>query len=131
MEHDDILYTILQHLEINEIIKCSTVNKQIKKFCDMQYKRFFHADFGSNFEKFFYHISYQQCYVDCYCLKVFIQCKKNYNLVDCFNSQRLSLNNSQIKKIPTSIGQLVNLQHLSLSNNQFDILLIYKINWIK
>jgi hypothetical protein len=48
----DIAFCIFQHLELIEIIKCSTINTLIKNICNMQYERLLIHDYGKVFAKF-------------------------------------------------------------------------------
>jgi len=40
MNNKDITYQIFNHLDINNIIRCSIVNKFLKEICDLQYMQF-------------------------------------------------------------------------------------------
>src|SRR5437868_13038836 len=113
MDNKDIVFCILQHLNIIEIIKCSTINALIKSICDMQYKRLLIYDYGKVFIKIFNNESFKQTYVKCYHLNII---RKLYMpsilLINFFNLTKIDLYSHQIKEIPESIGQLNNLQKL-------------------
>ena len=70
MDNKDIVFCILQHLNITEIIKCSTINALIKNICDMQYERLLICDYGKVFIKIFNDKSFKQTYVKCYYLNI-------------------------------------------------------------
>ena len=70
MDNKDIIFCILQHLNIIEIIKCSTINILIKNVCDMQYERLLICDYGKVFIKIFNDKSFKQTYVKCYYLNI-------------------------------------------------------------
>ena len=119
MDNKDIAFCIFQHLELMEIIRCSTINTLIKNICDMQYERLLIYDYGKVFVKIFNDKSFKQTYVKCYYLNII---RKLYMpsilLINFFNLTKIDLYSHQIKEIPESIGQLVNLQELLLSYNQ-------------
>ena len=60
MDNKDIAFCIFQHLELIEIIRCSTINTLIKSICDMQYERLLIYDYGKFFAKFFNDKTFKQ-----------------------------------------------------------------------
>src|SRR5438874_5287890 len=119
MDNKDIIFCILQHLNIIEIIKCSTINTLIKNICDMQYEQLLIYDYGKVFVKIFNDKSFKQTYVKCYNLNIIRKLyMPNSSLINFFNLTNIDVMDHQIKIIPKSIGQLVNLQQLGLSHNQ-------------
>jgi hypothetical protein len=72
MDNKDIVFCILQHLNIIEIIKCSTINALIKNICNMQYKRLLIYDYGKVFANIFNDKSFKQTYIKCYHLNKLI-----------------------------------------------------------
>src|SRR5438477_7590874 len=119
MDNKDIAFCIFQHLELIEIIRCSTINTLIKSICDMQYERLLIYDYGKVFAKFFNDKTFKQSYVKCYNLNIIRKlCMPDSSLINFFNSTNIDLRDYQIKIIPESIVQLNNLQQLELSNNQ-------------
>ena len=117
MDCNDIVCQILNHLNLNNIIKCSTVNKLLKDICDLQYMRLFN-DYDNIPVKFFFKISYKQMYIACYELDLFLIRFSRANLANLFFSNKLNFNDKKLLKLPESIGQLINLQELSSSGNQ-------------
>src|SRR5437870_9238455 len=119
MDNKDIVFCILQYLNVTEIIKCSTINALIKNICDMQYERLLIYDYGKVFANIFNDKSFKQIYVKCYHLNII---RKLYmpdnSLINFFNATKIDLRNHQIKEILESIGQLNNLQYLWLYDNQ-------------
>src|SRR5947208_2694183 len=121
MDNKDIVFCILQHLNITEIIKCSTINALIKNICDMQYERLLICDYGKVFTNIFNDKSSKQIYVKCYHLNIDRKLyMPNILLINFVNLTKMDLSGHQIKKIPESIGQLINLQELGLYNNQIE-----------
>ena len=117
MNSKDTVYQIFNHLELSDIIKCSTVNKLLKEMCDLQYMRLF-----NNYEniptKFFIKFSFKQMYITCYELDLFSKRFSDTNLVNFFSANKLNIIQKNIAKLPESIGQLSNLQELWLDDNQ-------------
>ena len=121
MDNKDIALCIFQHLELIEIIRCSTINTLIKNICDMQYERLLIYDYGKVFAKFFNDKTFKQSYVKCYNLNIIRKLyMPNSSLINFFNLTNIDLRDHQIKKISESIGQLNNLQQLLLSYNQIE-----------
>src|SRR5947208_8381172 len=119
MDNKDIVFCILQHLNIIEIIKCSTINILIKNVCDMQYERLLICDYGKVFIKIFNNKSFKSTYVKCYHLNIIRKLyMPNILLINFLNLTKIDLCNRQIREISESIGQLNNLQKLWLSNGQ-------------
>jgi len=118
MNDKDVVYQIFKYLEIKDIITCSTINKLMNQVCDSQYMRLFN-DYGNISAKFFINLSFKQMYITCYELDTF---RKRYvyhvDLINFFSVNKLDLNNKNVAKLPESIGQLSNLQCLSLYHNQ-------------
>src|SRR5437868_3226847 len=119
MNNKDIAFCIFQHLDLTEIVKCSTINTLIKSICDMQYERLLIYDYGKVFAKFFNDKTFKQSYVKCYNLNIIRKLyMPNSSLINFFNLTNIDVIDHQIKEIPESIGQLVNLQQLWLSYNK-------------
>src|SRR5437016_1415608 len=122
MDNKDIAFCVFQHLELIEIIRCSTINTLIKNICDMQYERLLIYDYGKVFVKFFNDKTFKQSYVKCYNINTIRKLyMPNSSLINFFNLTNINLRNHKIKEIPKSIGQLNNLQKLRLSNNKIEI----------
>ena len=119
MDNQDILHCILQYLQKDEIIKCSTIDKLFKKICDQQYQRLFISDY-SEFVTIFNEYSFKDAYIKCFSINIFKKIYEfdNKTLIDFFNLTILDLPSINIKELSSTIGQLVNLQKLWLGNNQ-------------
>jgi len=117
MDQRDIVYQIFNELSLNDIVRCSTVNRLINHICDLQYARLIN-DYENILANLFYKSSCKQMYVACYELERFVNKYSNLDLFNFFSANGLVLYHKNINKLPETIGQLVNLQELSLSDNQ-------------
>jgi len=117
MDQRDILYQIFNELSLNDIVRCSTVNRLINHICDLQYARLIN-DYENIIANIFYKSPYKQMYVVCYELKVFIKKYLDLNLFSFFSTNALDIQSRNIIKLPKMIGQLSNLQKLLLYDNQ-------------
>src|SRR5688500_5770093 len=106
MNQRDIAHQIFNHLNLNDIIKCSAINKLLKEICDFQYVRLF-DDYENIPLKFFVKISFKQMYITCYELDLFLDRLVGANLVNFFSTNKLDVNSKHITKLPELFGQLV------------------------
>src|SRR5436190_23274283 len=99
MDNKDIVFCIFQHLDLIEIIRCSTINTLIKNICDMQYERLLIYDYGKVFTKFFNNKIFKQSYIKCYNLDTMRKLyMPNSSLINFFNLTNIDLRDHQIKK---------------------------------
>jgi Leucine-rich repeat (LRR) protein len=122
MEYIDIVNNIFQYFGIKEIIIYSTINKLIKRACDMQFWRLLVDDYGSEFKKIFSEYDGKQAYIKCYELNYI---KKQYNindtLINFFNATKINLTDMKINKLPNSkrsCPQMIHLRELFLSRSE-------------
>jgi len=115
MENRDIIFNIVQYLEIEDVTSCSAVNKLIREISDAQYKRFIISDYGPVFN----FVSFKQSYVKCYYLNIFWKSYvTGFSLIDFYHFTEISLSGRGMDKLPASIGQLSNLRKLWSQRNQ-------------
>jgi len=83
MDQSDIVYQIFNKLSLNDIVRCSTINRLINHICDLQYGRLIN-DYENILANLFYKSSYKQIYVACYELEGFIKKYTDLNLFNFF-----------------------------------------------
>jgi len=103
MDQRDIVYQIFNELSLNDIVRCSTVNRLINHICDLQYGRLIN-DYENIIANIFYKSSYKQMYVACYELEGFFRNHYRLNLSLIFSENKLYLDYRDILKLPEAIG---------------------------
>ena len=126
---DDVLYEIYKHLDISDIINCSSVCSQFYNVYKQSRLWFYlvekidysdDADYKQLFDKPTYYETYKFYY------KLLVVIKKlnlkysarNFSVRKLYNLQFLSLSAIHLTEIPSELENLTNLQKLDLSNNQ-------------
>lgn len=118
---DDIIFNVYLYLPLKEIYQCMQVNKQCYEYSLVPYLWFHllekdYKDEYNEFEQNTLYETYKLCseldtirYMSYYSVK---------NISELNNLRRLYFAHSQLKTIPSAIGNLTNLQGLYLNDNQ-------------